>query len=130
MKSSQPLAYGQYVGEAQPVAGSRAIGGREVLVAIALLVLVVGTDHLSLRVGSVNLRVELIVGGLLTLWFLARSRGAVIQQLGIVEYALLGWLATEGLSNLEMHNLSPFSDEDRERIVKAIERLVSKGIAE
>lgn len=100
MKSSQPLAYGQYVGEAQPVAGSRAIGGREVLVAIALLVLVVGTDHLSLRVGSVNLRVELIVGGLLTLWFLARSRGAVIQQLGIVEYALLGWLAANVLASL------------------------------
>ncbi|SCY56136.1 TetR/AcrR family transcriptional regulator [Microvirga guangxiensis] len=43
--------------------------------------------------------------------------------------ALLGWLAVEGLSNLEMHNLSPFSDQDRERIVQAINRLLTKGIA-
>jgi len=47
-----------------------------------------------------------------------------------LDAALLAWLATEGLSNLEMHNLSPFSEEDRDRIVKAIDRLVTKGIAE
>jgi hypothetical protein len=47
-----------------------------------------------------------------------------------LDAALLGWLATEGLSNLEMHKLSPFSDADRERIVKAIDRVVVKGIAE
>ncbi|WP_262272361.1 MULTISPECIES: TetR/AcrR family transcriptional regulator [Microvirga] len=47
-----------------------------------------------------------------------------------LDSALLGWLATEGLSSLEMHKLSPFSEEDRERIVKAIDRLVSKGIAQ
>jgi len=46
-----------------------------------------------------------------------------------VEAALLGWLAVEGLSNLEMHNLSPFSDQDRERIVGMINRLLTKGIA-
>ncbi|MXQ13061.1 TetR/AcrR family transcriptional regulator [Microvirga makkahensis] len=45
------------------------------------------------------------------------------------ESALLGWLAVQGLSNLEMHNLSPFSDEDRERIVGMINRLLTKGIA-
>jgi AcrR family transcriptional regulator len=47
-----------------------------------------------------------------------------------LDAALLGWLATEGLSSLEMHKLSPFSEEDRNRIVKAIDRLVTKGIAE
>jgi AcrR family transcriptional regulator len=47
-----------------------------------------------------------------------------------LDAALLGWLATEGLSNLEMHNLSPFSNADRERIVRAIDRVVVKGIAE
>lgn len=46
-----------------------------------------------------------------------------------VDAALLGWLAVEGLSNLEMHNLSPFSDQDRERIVQLINRLLTKGIA-
>jgi hypothetical protein len=29
-----------------------------------------------------------------------------------------------------MHNLSPFSNADRERIVRAIDRVVVKGIAE
>jgi AcrR family transcriptional regulator len=43
--------------------------------------------------------------------------------------ALLAWLAVEGLSNLEMHNLSPFSEEDRSRIVAALFRLLDKGIA-
>jgi AcrR family transcriptional regulator len=47
-----------------------------------------------------------------------------------LDSALLAWLATEGLSSLEMHKLSPFSDEDRDRIVQAIDRLVTKGIAE
>jgi len=60
--------------------------------------------------------------------------GATLEQLKStsedLDAALLAWLATEGLSNLEMHNLSPFSEEDRDRIVKAIDRLVTKGIAE
>ena len=47
-----------------------------------------------------------------------------------VDAALLGWLAVEGLSSYEMHGLSPFSDEDRERILEAVNRLLSKGIAE
>jgi AcrR family transcriptional regulator len=47
-----------------------------------------------------------------------------------VDAALLGWLAVEGLSNFEMHGLSPFSIEDRDRIVAAINRLLTKGIAE
>jgi AcrR family transcriptional regulator len=47
-----------------------------------------------------------------------------------LDAALLAWLAVEGLSSYEMHDISPFSDEDRERIRKAIERLLSKGIAE
>jgi AcrR family transcriptional regulator len=46
-----------------------------------------------------------------------------------LDSALLGWLAVEGLSSLEMHNLSPFSDQDRARIVQAINRLLTKGIA-
>jgi AcrR family transcriptional regulator len=46
-----------------------------------------------------------------------------------LDAALLGWLAVEGLSNMEMHNLSPFSDKDRERIVQAVNRLIEKGIA-
>ncbi len=46
-----------------------------------------------------------------------------------VDAALLGWLAVEGLSSYEMHGLSPFSDEDRERILQAVNRLLNKGIA-
>jgi AcrR family transcriptional regulator len=46
-----------------------------------------------------------------------------------LDASLIGWLAVEGLSNLEMHNISPFSDQDREQIVQAINRLLAKGIA-
>lgn len=60
--------------------------------------------------------------------------GATLEQLKSnsddLDAALLGWLAAEGLSNLEMHDLSPFSDQDRERIVGAINRLLTKGIAQ
>ncbi|MCB5175097.1 MULTISPECIES: TetR/AcrR family transcriptional regulator [Microvirga] len=47
-----------------------------------------------------------------------------------LDAALLGWLAVEGLNSLEMHDLSPLSEADRERVVQALERLLSKGIAE
>jgi len=47
-----------------------------------------------------------------------------------VDASLLAWLAVEGLRSMEMHDISPFSDQDRERIVQAIGRLLSKGIAE
>jgi AcrR family transcriptional regulator len=46
-----------------------------------------------------------------------------------LDAALLGWLAVEGLSNLEMHDLSPFSEADRDRIVQSIGRLLRKGVA-
>jgi AcrR family transcriptional regulator len=46
-----------------------------------------------------------------------------------VDASLLAWLAVEGLRSMEMHDISPFSDEDRERIVQAVERLLSKGFA-
>lgn len=46
-----------------------------------------------------------------------------------LDAALLAWLAVEGLSSYEMYDISPFSDEDRERIVQAVERLLRNGIA-
>jgi hypothetical protein len=78
----------------------RAIGAREVLAAVTLLVLVIGADRFSVRVGDINLHIELIVGGLLALWFFLRTKGAVIQRLGIAEYALLGWLAANVVASL------------------------------
>jgi AcrR family transcriptional regulator len=44
--------------------------------------------------------------------------------------ALLGWLAMEGLNSLEMHDLSPFTEEEHERVIQAVNRLLGKGIAE
>jgi hypothetical protein len=44
--------------------------------------------------------------------------------------ALLGWLAIEGLNSLEMHDLSPFSEEEHHRVVEAVNRLLRQGIAE
>jgi AcrR family transcriptional regulator len=46
-----------------------------------------------------------------------------------VDASLLAWLAVEGLRSMEMHDISPFSEEDRERIVQAVDRLLKKGIA-
>ena len=47
-----------------------------------------------------------------------------------LDAALLGWLAIEGLNSFEMHDLSPFSEEEHERIVQAVNRILRKGIAE
>jgi AcrR family transcriptional regulator len=46
-----------------------------------------------------------------------------------VDASLLAWLAVEGIRSMEMHDISPFSDEDRERVVQAVSRLLNKGIA-
>ena len=37
-----------------------------------------------------------------------------------LDACLIGWLAVEGLNSFEMHDLSPFSEEDRDRIATAI----------
>ena len=47
-----------------------------------------------------------------------------------LDAALVGWLAIEGLNSLEMHDLSPFSEEEHQRVVEAVNRLLHKGIAE
>jgi len=47
-----------------------------------------------------------------------------------LDAALVGWLAIEGLNSLEMHDLSPFSEEEHERVVEAVSRLLRQGIAE
>lgn len=47
-----------------------------------------------------------------------------------LDAALLGWLAIEGLNSLEMHDVSPFSEEEHEQVIQAVARLLSKGIAE
>ncbi len=84
MKSPQQLVNGEYehIGAVQPGASvESAIGGRETLVGVGLLALIVGTDQLSISVGDVRLRLELMVGGLLALYFLVRTRGAVLLSL-------------------------------------------------
>jgi AcrR family transcriptional regulator len=47
-----------------------------------------------------------------------------------LDAALLGWLAIEGLNSLEMHDLSPFSEEEHEQIVRAVNRVLNNGLAE
>jgi AcrR family transcriptional regulator len=44
--------------------------------------------------------------------------------------AMLAWLAVEGLSSLEMHDLSPVTKQDRKEIGVALYRLLEKGISE
>ncbi|MEO8286968.1 MAG: O-antigen ligase family protein [Chloroflexota bacterium] len=101
MKSPRQLVFGSYVGEAGTKAASTPVAvSREMLAGVALLVLAVATDHYSLGMGDIRLRFELIVGGLLAAWFFVRGRGAVLQRIGIIEYALLGWLAANIFSSL------------------------------
>ena len=47
-----------------------------------------------------------------------------------LDAALVGWLAIEGLNSLEMHDLSPFSEEEHKQVVQAVNRLLRQGIAE
>src|SRR6478609_6113621 len=94
LKSPRQLVYGQSIGQSRLEAFKAiAIAHREALVGVALLVFFVSIDRFSISTNVVNLRLELIAGGVMALWFFVRSRGAVLQRLGIIEYALLGWLA-------------------------------------
>jgi AcrR family transcriptional regulator len=43
--------------------------------------------------------------------------------------AAIAWLATEGLHSLELHEVSPIDEADRERITEALTRLLERGIA-
>ncbi|HEX2552657.1 MAG TPA: TetR/AcrR family transcriptional regulator [Microvirga sp.] len=43
-----------------------------------------------------------------------------------LDVAILAWLAVEGLSSLEMHDLSPFSPADRERVLDAVQRFLDQ----
>jgi len=70
------------------------------LIALALLVAATATDHLSLSAGGLNLRTELLVGGLVAVWAVARSRGAALRTLGIIEVCVLGWLGANVAASL------------------------------
>jgi AcrR family transcriptional regulator len=43
--------------------------------------------------------------------------------------AMIAWLAVEGLSSLDLHDLNPLTPEDREHVVSALFRLLNKGLA-
>ena len=53
--------------------------GRVAMAAVGLLVLAVATDRLGIRVGGLNLRIELIVAGLIVAWAVLRSGGDVLS---------------------------------------------------
>jgi hypothetical protein len=68
--------------------------------ALIVLALVVASDRSGVRVSeNLNLRFELIVGGLVALWSLWRVRGAAGRGLGLVEACLLGWLIVAGAAS-------------------------------
>ena len=41
-----------------------------------------------------------------------------------LDNSLIAWLAVEGLCNFEMHELSPFSEDERSRIVASIDGML------
>jgi hypothetical protein len=70
------------------------------MAALGLLVLAVATDRLGIRVGGLNLRVEILAAGVVVLWALLRSRGDVLAGWGVVEWALAGWVVVNALSSV------------------------------
>jgi hypothetical protein len=70
------------------------------MVALGLLVLAVATDRLGIRVGGLNLRIEILAAGVILLWALLRSRGEAIEGWGIVEWAIAGWVVVNALSSV------------------------------
>ena len=67
---------------------------------MALLVLAVSADRLGLGAGSLNLRTELMAGGLVALILLLRDWRACLRGWGLVDACLGGWLAANVLSSL------------------------------
>lgn len=77
---------------------------------LALLVLAVSADRLGLGVGSLNLRTELMAGGLAALIMLLRDWRACLRGWGVVDACLGGWLIVNLVSSLL------FSPEIRESL--------------
>lgn len=80
--------------------GAEWASGRAAMAALGLLVLAVAADRLGIRVGGLNLRVEMLVAGLIVLWALLRSRGEALEGWGLVEWALAGWVVVNALSSV------------------------------
>jgi AcrR family transcriptional regulator len=55
---------------------------------------------------------------------IAEQWQAITQTSDDPDAAMVAWLAVEGLSSLEMHNLSPVSGADRARVISAVRRLL------
>jgi hypothetical protein len=77
---------------------------------LALLVFAVSADRLGFGAGSLNLRTELLAGGLAALILLLRDWRAFLPGWGIVDACLGGWLAANLISSLL------FSPEIRESL--------------
>lgn len=77
---------------------------------LALLVLAVSADRLGLGAGSLNLRTELMAGGLGALVLLLRDWRAYLRGWGLVDACLGGWLIVNLVSSLL------FSPEIRESL--------------
>src|SRR5205823_5242614 len=84
---------------------------RGILLAVLLLIAAVATDRFSINLGGLNLRIELVVGGLVAIWAFSRSQGlhlltsgvglrAVTSKVGMIEIGLLGWLAANIASSV------------------------------
>ncbi|MGA7732027.1 MAG: O-antigen ligase family protein [Chloroflexia bacterium] len=86
--------------EANPFTGRGVALDKTAATLILLLVLAVATNRLGLRVGGFNLRLEFIVGGILSAIALFRQRATALRTLGPVDLCLGGWLAINLISSL------------------------------
>ena len=104
MKPALPLTREHYTEPADAPAqrlGARLAAWSPEGIALVLLVGIVAADRAGVRVSdNLNLRFELIAGGLVALWGLWRLRGAAARGLGLVEGCLLGWLIVAGVASV------------------------------
>jgi len=67
---------------------------------LTVLLVGVASDRFGIRTHGLNLRLELLVGGLVLVWFLLRHGLTGRGRIGLIEWCLAGWLAAGAVSSL------------------------------
>lgn len=85
----------------QPETVERQRGVRASIIPFLPLVVLIGAvsaDRFGIRVGSLNVRFELIAAALLLLWIVAQQ--AIPGRIGVPEWAVVGWLAATAVASV------------------------------
>ncbi len=75
-------------------------GSRDYRLPLTVLLVAVATDRFGIRIHGLNLRFELLVGGLLLVWALLTQGLGGRGRIGLIEWCLAGWLAAGAVSSV------------------------------